>query len=196
MPAGSASSPPQVAARSAEEAFGGTAGARIASRSWLPEAAPRAVVVIAHGVAEHGGRYRYVVERLVPEGFAVYAVDHRGHGRSSGRRAQIDRMAHVVADLDRLVDEVERRHPGLPRFLLGHSMGGCVAIEYALEHQDRLTGLVLSAPMAALEAAPAPLRALARALSVVAPGLGVYQVESTAVSRDAGEVRAYQEDPL
>src|SRR3954451_16113079 len=137
MSAGSASSPPQVPARHAEDAFDGAAGARIAYQSWLPDGdqEPRAVVVIAHGVSEHGGRYRYVVERLVPEGFAVYAIDHRGHGRSSGSKAQIDRMAHVVADLDTLIDRVKADHPGLKLFLLGHSMGGCVAIAYALDHQ-------------------------------------------------------------
>src|SRR4051812_23955794 len=121
----SASSPPQVEALRDEGRFDGRGGATIAWQGWVPPS-PRAVVVVAHGAGEHGGRYRYVVERLVPERFAVYAIDHRGHGRSSGRRAQIDRMAHVVADLDVLVGEVERRHPSLPRFLLGHSLGGAV----------------------------------------------------------------------
>jgi acylglycerol lipase len=188
----SASSPPAVQARHAQDTFAGTAGATIAFQSWIPADA-RATVIIAHGVSEHGGRYRYVVERLVPEGFAVHAIDHRGHGRSSGRRAQIDRMAHVVADLDTLVDRVR---DGRPTFLLGHSMGGCVALAYALRHQARLAGLALSAPLAALAAAPLPLRLIARTLSAVAPGTGVYEVEGGAVSRDPQEVRAYDEDPL
>src|SRR4051794_27013150 len=125
MSSGSASSPAQVAGEHAEGAFDGAAGARIAYQSWLPQDPPRGVVVIAHGVSEHGGRYRYVVETLLPQGFAVYAIDHRGHGRSSGSDAQIDRLAHVVADLDTLIDRVKADHPGLKLFLLGHSMGGC-----------------------------------------------------------------------
>jgi acylglycerol lipase len=192
----SASSPPEVAARHAEDSFEGVAGASIAFQSWLPEGAPRAVVVIAHGAGEHGGRYRYVVETLVPAGYAVYAIDHRGHGRSSGGRAQLDRLGYVVADLDTLVDRARGAHPGSKLFLLGHSMGGTIAIAYALDHQDKLDGLALSAPLAALEAAPLPLRLIARALSVVAPGAGVVDVDAEAVSRDPEEVRAYLDDPL
>jgi lysophospholipase len=192
----SASSPPEVTARHAEGVFDGTAGASIAFQSWLPETEPRAVVVIAHGVSEHGGRYRYVVETLVPAGHAVYAIDHRGHGRSSGSKAQIDRMAYVVADLDTLIDRARGEHPGIPLFLLGHSMGGCVAIAFALAHQDKLDGLALSAPLAAVEAAPLPLRLIARGLSVVAPNAGLLDLDGGAISRDPDEVRAYDADPL
>jgi alpha-beta hydrolase superfamily lysophospholipase len=192
----SASSPPEVAARHAEDSFDGAAGASIAFQSWLPDGDPRAVVVIAHGAGEHGGRYRYVVETLVPQGYAVYAIDHRGHGRSSGSRAQLDRLRHVVADLDTLIDRARAAHPDQKLFLLGHSMGGTISIAYALEHQHKLDGLALSAPLAALEAAPLPLRLIAQALSVVAPGAGVVDVDAEAVSRDPAEVRAYLEDPL
>jgi acylglycerol lipase len=191
----SASSPPGIAARHAEDSFAGTAGATIAFQSWLPEGEPRAVVVIAHGIHEHGGRYRYVVETLLPEGFAVYAIDHRGHGRSSGERGQIDRMAYVLADLDTLVDRVRVAHPGLKLFLLGHSMGGCVALAYALRHQRKLDGLALSAPLAVIEAAPLPLRLVAMTLSVVAPNTRVLELDGSAVSRDPEEVRAYDDDP-
>ena len=165
-------------------------------QGWLPDGEARGAVVIAHGASEHGGRYRYVVERLVPEGWAVYAIDHRGHGRSGGTRAQIDRVAHVVADLDQLVEHARGAHPGRKVFLLGHSMGGCIAISYALAHQGKLDGLALSAPLAALAAAPLPLRLVARALSIVLPDAGVYKVESDAVSRDPAEVADYDADPL
>jgi acylglycerol lipase len=191
----SASSPPAVDAPHREGHLDGQRGARIYWQAWAPPT-PRAVVVIAHGASEHGGRYGYVVDRLVPDGFAVYAIDHRGHGRSDGRRAQLGRMAYVVEDLDALVRQAAGEHAGLPVFLLGHSMGGCVAIAYALRHQDRLAGLALSAPLAALEAASPPLRVIARVLSTLAPNLGLYQVEAKAVSRDPAEVAAYDSDPL
>lgn len=190
----SASAAPAVSAQHTEGRFAGAGGKEIYWQAWLPAGETRAVVVVAHGVSEHGGRYRYVVERLVPEGYAVYAIDHRGHGRSAGQRAQIDRMRHLVADLDHLIDLA--RVPGKKLFLLGHSMGGCVSIAYALAHQDKLDGLALSAPLAALDAAPLPLRLIAHGLSIVAPGLGVYKVAGDAVSRDAAEVRAYDDDPL
>lgn len=193
----SASSAPEVATDHREGRLIGEDGRQLYWQAWLPEGSEAiAVVVIAHGASEHGGRYRYVVERLVPQGFAVYAIDHRGHGRSEGKRAQIDRMAHLVCDLDQLVDRARAEHPGARLFLLGHSMGGCIAIAYALEHQDRLDGLALSAPLAALEAAPLPLRLVARGLSLVLPDTGVYQVSSAGVSRDREEVAAYDADPL
>jgi acylglycerol lipase len=190
----SASSPPEVAARHAEDSFAGADGASIAFQSWLPEGDPRAVVLVVHGLAEHGGRYRYVVETLVPANFAVYAIDHRGHGRSSGPRAQIDRMDHVLADLDQLVDRIRTTHPGTKLFMLGHSMGGCIGLAYGLRHQGKLDGLALSAPLAATDATPLPLRIIARTLSVVAPNTRVLQLDGTAVSRDPAEVRAYEED--
>ena len=191
----SASERAQVDAEHRTGTLAGARGLTLHWQAWVPEA-PRAVVVISHGVSEHGGRYRHVVERLVPEGCALYAIDHRGHGRSDGHRALVDRVAHVVSDLDALVDLAAAESPGLPRFLLGHSMGGCIAIAYCLRHQDKLDGVALSAPLAALEAAPLPLRVLARALSVAAPRTGVYEVPLEGISRDPAEVTAYDTDPL
>jgi alpha-beta hydrolase superfamily lysophospholipase len=185
-----------VAAEHREGHLVGRRGRRLYWQSWMPDGPPRATVAIAHGASEHGGRYRYVVERLLPEGYAVYAIDHRGHGRSEGARAMLDRVDDVVADLDQLVEQAAGEHPDVPHFLLGHSMGGCIALAYALRHQRKLSGLALSAPVAALETAPLGLRLAARALSVVAPKLGVYEVEAEGVSRDPDEVRAYDEDPL
>jgi alpha-beta hydrolase superfamily lysophospholipase len=185
-----------VAAEHREGHLVGRRGRRLYWQSWMPDGPPRATVAIAHGASEHGGRYRYVVERLLPEGYAVYAIDHRGHGRSEGARAMLDRVDDVVADLDQLVEQAAGEHPDVPHFLLGHSMGGCIALAYALRHQRKLSGLALSAPVAALETAPLGLRLAARALSVVAPRLGVYEVEAEGVSRDPDEVRAYDDDPL
>jgi alpha-beta hydrolase superfamily lysophospholipase len=191
-----ASSAPEVTTQHREGHLDGAAGKQIYWQAWLPEAGdPKGVVVIAHGASEHGGRYRYVVERLVPEDFAVYAIDHRGHGRS-GKGAQLDRMDHVISDLDQLIDTARREHPDTPLFLLGHSMGGCIATTYAFRHQAKLDGLALSSPLAALDAAPRPLRLLAQGLSAVAPNLGLVGVEAEGISRDPGEVADYVADPL
>jgi alpha-beta hydrolase superfamily lysophospholipase len=179
-----------------EGAFTGARDLRIHWQAWLPDGRPRAAIVIAHGAGEHAGRYRHVAARLVDDGYAVYAIEHRGHGRSDGPRALIDRVDNAVADLDQLVVQVGSEHPGVPVFLLGHSMGGTIAVSYALAHQDRLAGLILSAPLAALQAAPAPVRAVARVLSAVAPRAPLFPVEPALVSRDAEVVRAYTDDPL
>jgi acylglycerol lipase len=165
-------------------------------QAWLPDDEPRAVFVIVHGASEHGGRYAWVAERLTARGYAVYAGDHRGHGRSTGPRAFVDRMDNVVRDLDGVVEMAQSAHPSAKTVLLGHSMGGAVAIAYAIEHQDRLDLLVLSAPLAVLEAASRVERAAARVLSTVAPRVGVYAIDSNGVSRDPAVVRDYDADPL
>jgi alpha-beta hydrolase superfamily lysophospholipase len=154
------------------------------------------VVVIAHGAGEHSGRYEHVAARLVQEGYAVYALDHRGHGRSEGARALIDRMDNAVGDLDALVVDAIKQHPGTPAFLLGHSMGGTIALRYALGRQQRLAGLLLSGPLAALDAAPAPLKVVVRALSGVLPRLPLISIDASLISRDPTVVRDYVQDPL
>jgi lysophospholipase len=100
-------------------------------------------------------------------------------------------MATAVADLDSLVTLA-----GGSVFLLGHSMGGTVALAYALRHQDRLRGLILSGPLAALEAAPPHMRFAGRVLSVVAPRLPLIAIDATLISRDPAVVQAYESDPL
>jgi alpha-beta hydrolase superfamily lysophospholipase len=175
----------------------GVGGLRIHWRAWLPaDGSVRAVVVIAHGAGEHIGRYEHVAARLVRDGYAVYGLDHRGHGRSEGPRALIDRVDNAVADLDSLLVLAGSEHPAALVFLLGHSMGGLIALQYALHHQDRLAGLILSGPLAALDAAPAPARLAARALSAIVPKLPAVAVDATLVSRDPAVVQAYQADPL
>jgi alpha-beta hydrolase superfamily lysophospholipase len=184
-----------MAAAHDEGTFGGVGGLRIYRQSWRPQAV-RATVVLAHGASEHSGRYAWTAGQLAERGYATYALDHRGHGRSEGARAYIDRMDNAVADLDSLVQTVAGEEPDAPVFMLGHSMGGCVALAYAIRHQDKIDGLLLSAPLAALEAASLPTRAAGRVLSVVAPKLGVFGIESTGVSRDPEVVRDYDADPL
>ena len=174
----------------------GVGGRRIFWRSWKPDREASGAIVLVHGASEHSGRYGYVAEALVADGYAVHALDHRGHGRSEGPRAVIDRVASAVADVDQLVLEAHEQHPGAPVYMLGHSMGGLIAVSYALEHQDRLAGLILSGPLAALEAAPAPLRLIGRVLSAVAPSLPLVAINASLVSRDPEVVRDYESDPL
>ena len=179
-----------------EARFAGAGGLEIYCQSWLPEIEPRAAVVIVHGAGEHSGRYPHVAARLVADGYAVHALDHRGHGRSGGARALIDRMDNAVADLDSLVLRVAARHPSAEIFMLGHSMGGCVSLCYVARHQERLAGLILSSPLAALEAASPLMRLTGKLLSTVAPKFGLIAVDATLVSRDPEVVSAYESDVL
>lgn len=174
----------------------GTKGVALAWQAWLPDDDPKAVVILSHGLAEHSGRYAHVAACLVRHGYGVYALDHRGHGRSQGRRAQIDRMAYVVEDLHTFVGLVRSEQPAKPQFLLGHSVGGAVAVNYALEHPDELAGLVLSAPAVVIENAPAVQVRVGKILSAIAPGFPLLALDGTAVSRDTAVVHAYDTDPL
>jgi alpha-beta hydrolase superfamily lysophospholipase len=166
--------------------------------AWLPEAEPRMVVVLSHGLGEHLGRYQWLAERLVQTGCAVYAVDHRGHGRSGGAApANIDRFDYVVSDLSTFTGRAQREHPGVPTVLFGHSMGGLIALDCALRNPRGLVGLVLSAPaLAAAEAVPAMKLAIAKLMSRIAPNVGAVKLEAASVSRDPAVVRAYEQDPL
>ncbi len=181
----------------AADALTGVGGLRLFRQSWLPEpgTAARAVVVIVHGAGEHSDRYDHVAARLTGEGVAVYASDHRGHGRSQGPREVIDRVDNAVSDLDQLVVLAADAHPSLPLFMLGHSLGAMIAVRYALAHQRRLTGLILSGALATIDASPAMLR-VGRLVSRLAPSLGLIALDSQLVSRDPEVVRAYREDPL
>jgi alpha-beta hydrolase superfamily lysophospholipase len=174
----------------------GVGGLRIFTQAWLPDGDPSVLVVLAHGGGEHSGRYEHVAKRFTDEGIAIYTLDHRGHGRSEGKRGLIDRIEHAVTDIDQVVSSAHDRHPGTPLFFLGHSVGGCLALAYTLRHQEKLDGLVLSAPVAALETASAATRAIGKVLSVIAPSLGVFAVDASKVSRDPEEVRKYETDPL
>lgn len=178
------------------DTFTGAAGIAIHLAVWEPATQATAVVVVAHGFGEHGGRYGNLVERLVPKGWAVYIPDHRGHGKSQGHRALIDRHAFLLDDLDQVFARAAADHPGLPVVLIGHSMGGNIALGSALRNPTRLRALVLSGPAVTTHGIPAPLILLARVIGRLAPKLGVQQLSAKGVSRDPAVVAAYEADPL
>lgn len=173
----------------------GAGGLQLFWQSWHGVGAPRAVVVIVHGLGEHSDRHDHVARALVAEGCAVYAVDHRGHGRSQGPRALIDDVDALVADIDALVLVAHAAHPDVPVYMLGNSFGGMLAVRYALAHQDRLAGLILNGALAQVDASPA-LRVVGRVLAAVAPRAPLIVIDPELVSRDPAVVEAYRTDPL
>ncbi len=181
-----------------EGEFAGHGGLRLYWQAWLPEPDLRAVIIIAHGYAEHGGRYGNLVEELVPRGFALYALDHRGHGRSEGPRGHVGRFAEFVADLHAFRVRVEEEQRDVPLFLLGHSMGGLIAVRYLLSHGSGLTGAILSSPALGIHnQPPRALQWLGRLLSWIAPRTSFQgNVAPEHLSRDPAVGRAYAGDPL
>lgn len=118
-------------------------GFRIYAKKDVPEA-PRAAVVVVHGLCEHLGRYDYLTEKLNGRGFAVYRFDHRGHGRSDGSRGHVGDFSLLVDDTDFIFGQAKRENPGLPVFVLGHSMGGFTAACYGAKYPGKAAGLILS----------------------------------------------------
>lgn len=171
-------------------------GIRLFCQYWRHQD-PCAEVVLAHGYGEHSGRYLHVAEALYGAGCSVRALDHRGHGRSEGVRAHVERFQDFVDDLAAFIERVRAETPGLPLFLLGHSMGGLMAAHYATRHPDRLAGLILSGPAVKIDhLAPPIVIAAARILSLVAPQLGIVPPDLRVISRDPNVVAAAESDPL
>lgn len=182
-------------ARTTGETFESAGGVNIFFRSWHPEAAPRAVVVICHGFNAHGGQYAWTAERLVEAGFAVYALDLRGRGKSEGERFHVDDVADYVSDVAGTVAIAKARDPGLKTFLLGHSAGGVISATYVLDHPGEVDGFICESFAFQV---PAPGFALAaiKGLSHIAPRLGVLTLPNIAFSRDPDAVAALNADPL
>ena len=125
-----------------EGKFEGVGGIKIFTREWQPAGKPHGIVVISHGLNAHSGLYEWAAQQFTSNGLAVYALDHRGRGRSEGERFFVKKFADWTTDLATFIDLVKAREPGLPVFLLGHSAGGVIACGYTLEHQDELAGLI------------------------------------------------------
>jgi alpha-beta hydrolase superfamily lysophospholipase len=173
------------------------AGANLYWHAWLPETAAKAVVLLAHGYAEHLGRYEYFAGKLNSAGIAVYALDHWGHGKSEGKYGFVPRFSAFTDGVEALLAEIEQQRPDLPRFLVGHSMGGLIAAVHLATHQAHYAGAILSGP--AILAAQEPSRLtiwISRLLSAIAPKLGVLALNSAGVSRDPAVVADYLADPL
>ncbi|MEE4659097.1 MAG: alpha/beta hydrolase [Halieaceae bacterium] len=171
-------------------------GARLCYRLWRPQRQPRALIVICHGAAEHGGRYQRFAERFLPLGYSVAALDLPGHGKSPGRRGHIDRFGQYVVALNAFVAHVRAEYPLVPVVLLGHSMGGLVVSCYLLQHGDEVLAAVLSAPAIQTELEPALWQQLLiRAIARVWPSLGALQLDAGGISRDPVERQAYLDDP-
>ncbi len=166
-------------------------------QSWLPVGHPKAILLVVHGLAEHSGRYSNLVNHFVPKGYAIFGLDHRGHGKSEGLRGYVDKFSNYLDDLKVFLDIVRSEHSNTKVFLVGHSVGGTIATAYAVNHQSELAGLILSAPTLKVGSSVSRLDvAMARVLSALLPKIGIALIDASAISRDKAVVDAYVNDPL
>jgi len=164
-----------------EGTFAGLKDYSIYYQRWLPDTTPTAVLLIAHGFGEHSGRYQNVVDHFLPLGYGVYALDHRGHGKSDGERVMVDHYSDYLTDLKTFFDLVRSENSDQKIYLVGHSMGAAISTAYAAKYQGELAGLVLSGGGITTERTP-PRPA----------GLALHET----LSRDPAVVEAYVNDPL
>ena len=184
-----------VSTRPTEETFPSAGGVKIFFRSWHPQGKAKAVLVICHGVNSHGGQYIWTAEQFVKKGFAVYALDLRGRGKSEGERFYVETVADYVSDVAGVIGIAKSRDVGLPLYLLGHSAGGVTSATYTLDNQTELAGFICESFAFQV---PAPGFALAaiKALSHIAPRLPVLKLKNEDFSRDPKAVEALNSDPL
>ena len=174
-------------------------GCSIFWKAWLPDGNPKAVLHVIHGYAEHIDRYTFLVNQLVPAGYAVFGADHRGHGRSDGRRGHVTSFQEFMNDEKQFAEEVIRpRLSGIPYFVLGHSMGSLIAMNYVEQYGEGIRALVLSGTGSKPGTdIPAFLITLTRVLSKILPAVHVKSpLPPEFISRDPGVVKAYVDDPL
>jgi alpha-beta hydrolase superfamily lysophospholipase len=180
-----------------ESTFSGFGGLELYYQRWRPGGEPKAALAVVHGFGEHSGRYGNVVDWFVPKGYAVYAFDLRGHGRSPGPRGYVNRWAEFRGDVKSFLELVHEQEPGQAVFLLGHSVGGLIVLEYVLHHPEGLAGVIASGPVLAQVGISPFLMTLSKVLSGILPRLALStKLDASAISRDPAVIEAYVNDPL
>lgn len=184
----------------------------IFSQLWIPEN-PKAILQIAHGMAEYGGRYDRFARHLASHGYVVCANDHAGHGlyaKTKGFFAEKDGWAHLLNDMKGLMDQVLDRYPQLPCFLFGHSMGSFLSRSYVVRF-DGIQGMILSGTagttsglkvgrvIAAIQKKCKGARSKGRLLTTLTFGTANKKIKNPSdpyawLSRDDSIVDAYQTD--
>jgi acylglycerol lipase len=183
--------------RRAESRFEGARGQSLFRRSWLPPQ-PEQVLVVAHGFAEHSGRYDALAAWFAARGVAVHALDQEGHGRSVGPRGHIASFDDLLDDLEAFLRLVQREHPDATPILLGHSMGGLLVATLLCERRPAISAAVTSSAALALPTGFSRMRRTGvRLLRRVMPRLSLASgLDPNGLSRDPEVVRRYVEDPL
>ncbi len=173
-------------------------GLNLYACEWAPSGAPRACVLLIHGLGEHIGRYPHVASALTAAGYALLGFDLRGHGKSAGARGHAPSYDALMDDITAFIAQVETRHPGLPRFLYGHSLGGNLVLNYPLRRSSNLRGVIATGPWLRLAFQPPPARVrLAKIMNALSlPFSQDSGLRAADLSHDQSVVVAYEHDPL
>ncbi len=178
--------------------FAGHDGISLFWQSWAPDDTAKSVLLLVHGHGEHGGRYPFMVNRLVAKGIAVFAYDQRGHGKSPGQRGHIDTFGDYRGDLAEFEKLVDLKNPGCPRFLFGHSMGSVVVLDYIMNGLGSFKGVITSGLGTEPKGVASKLKILfAKILSKIWPTFPTtLDVKAEDLTRDPVEIAEYKTDKL
>ena len=175
--------------------FKGKGGLELFCQSWQPENETKASLVLVHGVGEHSNRYHNLIEHLIKNSIAIYAYDLRGHGRSQGRKGFINSWDDYRQDLHLFIQQLDLK--GQRPFLMGHSLGGLIALDYACSYPQTVRGVIASSPALALSGNAGAFRLLAGLFNVFIPKFQLpIPLKATELSRDPTVVQNYLNDPL
>jgi len=178
-----------------ESSFEGVGGLKIATRSWKPEGAPRGIMILVHGFNAHSGYMVWPGKQFAADGFASYALDLRGRGKSEGEQFYVENLSDYLGDVDKLVNTARSENPGLPVYVLGHSAGGVIASSYVYEHQDEIAGLVCES-FAFDVGLPHLVQLALEGAGKLAPHAHVFSLKNADFSRDPAAVERMNNDPL
>ena len=184
--------------RHREGTFPGTGGLALYYQAWLPQGIQsRAVLVNLHGLGDHSGLYPTLADHFPQRAIATYAYDMRGNGRSPGQRAYLESWAEYREDLHAFISKVREWEPGLPVFVLGHSLGGLIVLDYALHFPAELSGVIASAPPLGKVGVPPLLMALGRIMSRIWPRFSLeVGMDLSGLARDPAVIQTVLTDPL
>jgi len=165
---------------------------------WRPDSEPTMVLCLIHGLGEHSGRYEEMAKYYVSHGIEVVSFDLRGHGRSDGQRGHCDEFSQIMKDIDRFLYQASKMDVTQPHFIYGHSLGGMLAIKYALSHPGEYSGVILSAPMFKPAFEPPKWKVmLGRSIQSIWPTLSLSnEVDMNTLTRDKTILEAHKIDPL
>ncbi|NEP15770.1 MAG: alpha/beta fold hydrolase [Leptolyngbya sp. SIO4C1] len=186
-----------VTIQHSEGLFNASGGFSLYYQSWLPTEALQATLVILHGLGGHSGLFGNVVKALVSQGVGVYSFDARGSGRSPGQRGHVNRWREYREDVAHCLAMVKLQWPDIPCFLMGHSLGGIVALDYAIRHPEQLDGLIVTAPPLGTSGVSGLRLTIGRVLSQLWPRFSLSTgLKHVPPSRDRAVIIAYAHDPL